>query len=121
MKATKRPRPFSCIALGAAIATGAVAIIHTATPVEAQHRARVQSWAYGQLEVGAVNSVFITDGRVYKIEGPDPRNPIKAINDSSIEVVPPPEIYPLNVLGADGWEIVPSGPVIGRFMLRRPI
>ncbi len=116
----QKHRSVSGVALGISVAAVAIAVMSAMKPAQATPNAPICRWIYGELQVGATDAIFITDGHVVKIEGPDPRNPIQAVNEPKIQVIPPAEIHPLNVLGADGWEVVPNGGHAGRILLKRP-
>lgn len=66
------------------------------------------TYEYGELTVRSEDAIFTTWGRVVYVEGPERRDPVRAVNESKIKVLVPIELYFLSVLGAQGWEIDPS-------------
>ncbi len=85
--------------------------VSTSRLASAEHENEVialLTYEYGELTVRSEDAIFTTWDRVVYLEGPERRDPIRAVNESKIKLLVPIELYFLSALGAQGWEIDPS-------------
>lgn len=120
MSMTRSMRGAGAVAL-LALAAGAVAwAAGWAREAGAQQRASGGSYEYAEMIVAGNDALLWTREALYFIEGPETREPVRAIGSKGVSAVQPVRLIHLNALGPAGWEYIERGPGPGEsYILRR--
>lgn len=102
-----------------ALALLGAGLLASAPSADAQQRAAV-AYEYGELIVAGNDALLWTREQLFFIEGPQTREPIRALGGKGVSAVQPVRMIHLNALGPAGWEYVERGPGPGEsYILRR--
>jgi hypothetical protein len=92
-----------------AVALGA-GVVSWSREAGAQQRGTGAAYEYGELIIAGNDALLWTREQLLFIEGPETREPIRAVGGKGVSAVQPVRLIHLNALGPAGWEYVERGP-----------